>query len=58
MINIIAVGKTKNGFIADGIKEYDKRIQKYGKLVWHFIPDTKLTSSNNIEIVKKKENAG
>lgn len=55
MIKIIAVGKTKQRFILDGMQEYNKRLTKYSKVVWKILPDTKLSSSINIDIVKDKE---
>ena len=54
-MKIICLGKTKQNFIEDGIKEYQKRISKYIKLDWQILPDVKLTSSNTIEIVKNRE---
>lgn len=54
-IKIICLGKTKQKFIEDGIKEYQKRISKYIKLDWLILPDIKSTSSNTIEIVKELE---
>ena len=54
-MKIICLGKTKQKFIEDGIKEYQKRISKYIKLDWQLLPDVKLTSSNTIEIVKNRE---
>lgn len=54
-IKIICLGKTKQKFIEDGIKEYQKRITKYLKLNWQILPDVKLTGSKTIEIVKGQE---
>ena len=54
-IKIICLGKTKQKFIEEGIKEYQKRISKYIKLEWQILPDIKLTSSKTIEIVKDQE---
>ncbi len=53
--NIIACGKTKDKFISIGIEEYLKRLNLYGKVRLTILPDVKLSKSNNIEIVKKKE---
>ena len=55
MIKIIAVGKTKQKFIIEGMQEYNKRLTKYSKVVWKVVTDVKLSSSINIEIVKDKE---
>jgi len=54
-IRIICLGKTKQNFIEDGIKEYQKRISKYTKLEWQILPDVKLTGSKTMEIVKEQE---
>ncbi len=54
-IKIICLGKTKQKFIEEGIKEYQKRISKYTKLDWQILPDVKLTGSKTIEIVKDQE---
>ncbi len=56
-IIIICLGKTKQKFIEEGIKEYQKRITKYVKLEWQILPDVKLTGSKTIEIVKDQEAA-
>ena len=54
-IKIICLGKTKQDFISKGIAEYQKRIGRFGKLTWNFLPDVKLTGSNSVQIVKEKE---
>ena len=54
-IKIICLGKTKQQFIEEGIREYQKRITKYHKLDWQILPDIKLTGSKTIEIVKEQE---
>lgn len=56
-IKIICLGKTKQKFIEEGIKEYQKRLTKYIKLDWQILPDVKLTGSKTIEIVKDQEAA-
>ncbi len=56
-IRIICLGKTKQKFIEEGIKEYQKRITKYLKLEWKILPDVKLTGNKTIEIVKDQEAA-
>lgn len=55
MIKIIALGKTKQSFIADGIKEFKKRIKPFHKINIELLPDVKLSSSNTTELVKAKE---
>ncbi|HHE38258.1 MAG TPA: 23S rRNA (pseudouridine(1915)-N(3))-methyltransferase RlmH [Candidatus Cloacimonetes bacterium] len=54
-IKIICLGKSKQKFIEDGIKEYQKRISKYAKIELNILPDIALTKTNTIEIVKNKE---
>ncbi len=54
-IRIICPGKTKQKFIEDGIAEYTKRLSTFCKLEIIETADVKLSSSNNIEIVKQKE---
>ncbi len=54
-INILCPGKTKQGYIKDGIKEYLKRLKLFANVQLLELPDVKLTSTNNIDIVKEKE---
>jgi 23S rRNA (pseudouridine1915-N3)-methyltransferase len=54
-IKIICLGKTKQKFIEEGIREYQKRITKYIKLDWQILSDVKLTGNKTIEVVKKQE---
>ena len=54
-IKIICLGKTKQKFIEEGIREYQKRITKYLALDWQILPDVKLTGSKTIEVVKDRE---
>ena len=54
-IRVICLGKTKQKFIEEGIKEYQKRITKYTKLDWQILSDVKLTGNKTIEIVKDQE---
>jgi len=54
-IRIISPGKIKQDFINQGVQKYLKRLSPYTKINLMEIPDVKLTSSNNIDIVKKKE---
>jgi len=56
-IRIICLGKTRQKFIEEGIKEYQKRISKYTKLEWQILPDVKLTGNKTMEIVKEQEAA-
>ena len=52
MIKIICVGKIKEKFYVDAIKEYLKRLSKYTKLEIVEIEDI---YDKNIDIIKKKE---
>ena len=54
-IKIFALGKSKQGFIEDGIKEYLKRLSKYASVKLEILTDIKLSKSNTIQIVKDKE---
>ena len=57
-INIIAVGKIKDRYIKDGIKEFKKRLSRYCKLQIIELNDEKAPeklSQNEIEIIKTKE---
>jgi 23S rRNA (pseudouridine1915-N3)-methyltransferase len=54
-IKILCPGKSKQEFIKSGIREYLKRISAYAKIELIELPDVKLTSTNNIAIVKDKE---
>ena len=50
IIAIVAVGKTKKDFVKSGILEYEKRIAKYGKVVWKFVdPSENRVISKQIE---------
>lgn len=40
-INIISIGKTKAGFISEGVQEYLKRLRHYIKIEWIEIPASK-----------------
>jgi len=54
-IRIICPGKTKQKFIQEGIAEYTKRLSAFCKLEMIETADVKLSSSNNIAVVKQKE---
>ncbi len=54
-IKIICLGKTKERFVKIGIDKYVNRVSKYINLEWKIVPDTKLTSTNTIKIVKDQE---
>ena len=57
-IKILTVGKIKEDYLVQGIKEYTKRISKYSKIDIVEVMDEKTeenVSFNQIEIVKQKE---
>lgn len=57
-VTIISVGKIKENFFADAIKEYAKRLSKYCKLSEEVLPDERADESFSqaeIEQVKIKE---
>lgn len=57
-IAIISVGKIKEKFFTEAMKEYTKRLSKYCKLIEEIIPDERADenySSSEIEQVKIKE---
>lgn len=57
-ITIISVGKIKEKFFTEAIKEYSKRLSKYCKLIEESVPDEKADenfSPAEIEQVKLKE---
>ncbi len=52
-ITIICVGKLKEQYLKDGIKEYSKRLSKYCSLNILELPDEKLPESLNENIINK-----
>ncbi len=54
-ISIICLGKSKKKYVELGITEYLKRIPNFYNMEIIELPDIKLTKTNSIEIVKKKE---
>ena len=54
-IKILCLGKSKSGYIKEGVKEYLKRISAFTNIELIELPDVKLTSTINIDIVKEKE---
>lgn len=57
-INILCVGKIKESFLVDGIKEYEKRLSKYAKITIREVDDEKIPLKSNDTIdeqVKIKE---
>ena len=54
-IVILALGKSKQKFVEEGIQEYLKRLSKYVQIEFRILSDTKLTKTNSKAIVKDKE---
>lgn len=57
-INIICVGKIKEKYLLDGIKEYQKRLSKYCSLQFIELEDEKIYENSNPSldlIIKEKE---
>lgn len=52
-IIILCVGKIKENFIFDGIKEFSKRLQAYGKL--SFLELKEESNEKNIDLTVRKE---
>jgi 23S rRNA (pseudouridine1915-N3)-methyltransferase len=58
LVTIIAVGKIKEKYLVDGIKEYSKRLSKYTKLNIIEVPDEHAPenlSKKEMNIIKDKE---
>lgn len=57
-VRVICVGKLKEKYLVEGIKEYSKRIQGYTQLEIIEVPDEKIPDKASLaqeEIVKEKE---
>ena len=57
-INLLCVGKIKESYLVDGIKEYLKRLSKYAKVEIKELEDEKIPSKTNDSIdnaIKIKE---
>ena len=52
---IIQIGKTKEDWLKTAVEEYLKRLKPFLKLEIMELPDTPLTKTNNVDIVKQKE---
>ena len=52
MIKIVCVGKIKEDFFKDAIKEYEKRLSKYTKLQIIEVNDTNILEKEKEEILK------
>lgn len=60
-ITIIYVGKIKEKYLKDAIKEYSKRLTRYAKITFKEVPDEKAPenlSDKDMEIIKEKEGQG
>ncbi|PKN78519.1 MAG: hypothetical protein CVU48_08065 [Candidatus Cloacimonetes bacterium HGW-Cloacimonetes-1] len=54
-IRILQIGKTKEDWLKTAVEEYLKRLRPYVKMEILDVPDTPLTKTNNIDIVRQKE---
>lgn len=54
-LTLILTGKTKAGYLQEGVDEYLKRIARYVPLSVETIPDLKVSRKMNTEEVKKRE---
>ena len=54
-LKFIFVGKTKESWIAEGIKHYEKMLSKFAELEFITIKDEKVTQHSSEKIVLKKE---
>ncbi len=54
-IRILQIGKTKEDWLKTAVEEYLKRLKPFIKLEIVDIPDTPLTKTNNIDVVRHKE---
>ncbi len=56
-INIVAVGKVKESYFADGIKEYSKRMGKFAEFSIKEIPEENFTKVDEslISVIKERE---
>jgi 23S rRNA (pseudouridine1915-N3)-methyltransferase len=54
-IKVIAVGKTKEGWIKEGILHYQKLLKKYAELKWVEIKEKKITVSKEAESILQDE---
>lgn len=54
-LSLILTGKTKAGYLQEGVNEYLKRIRRYAPLSVEVIPDLKVSRKMNTEEVKKLE---
>lgn len=54
-LTLILTGKTKSGYLLEGVDDYLKRIRRYVPLSVETIPDLKVSRKMNTEEVKKQE---
>ena len=52
---LVAIGKTSENYLIDGMAEYEKRIKRYIDFDLEIIPNIKKSSNLNKEVLKKKE---
>lgn len=54
-LKLILTGKTKAGYLQEGVEEYLKRIRRYAPLTVETIPDLRLSGKMSTGEVKKQE---
>ncbi|MDF1572084.1 MAG: 23S rRNA (pseudouridine(1915)-N(3))-methyltransferase RlmH [Bacteroidales bacterium] len=54
-LKLILTGKTKAGYLQEGVDEYVKRIKRYAPLIVEMIPDLRLSGKMSTGEVKKLE---
>ncbi len=55
-INVVCVGKIKENYLQDAIKEYSKRLSKYCRLNIYEVQDEKVPDKINDNIIEKIKN--
>jgi 23S rRNA (pseudouridine1915-N3)-methyltransferase len=54
-ISIVLIGKTAHKYLNEGIKIYDKRLQKYIPCSFQYLPDIKNAKNLSATLIKEKE---
>jgi len=54
-IKIIVVGKTREKFIQQGEKDFQKRLTRYCHLGWTILKEEKISANKTGQIIKRKE---
>ena len=53
--NIVTIGKIKKNFILEGVKEFQKRIERYGEISFYQVQEERLVKGTNETIAVEKE---